>query len=178
MERKEGQKAAGAGVTVRLFSPLEGWFYDEEDFCIPLSSGGLNGYHRQIQSALKEDWIQEKEAGLAEYLPEGPLKEKVARMHPSIEVWHCGVWGVLTVECTQELSAAGLAELKKEWHGQMNDGWGEVFAQQEMEVDINCRLYVDFGTASLSKIRTEQELKECQDQEALPGQEALTMGMA
>lgn len=175
---KAGMQGGGEDYSVRLFSPLEGWFYDEEDFCKPLSGGALYGYHRQICRALKGDWIQEKEGGLAGYLPEGSLKEKVVRMHPSIEVWRCSAWGVLTVECTQVLSTSELAELKKEWQGQMNDGWGEAFAQQEIDVDIGCRLYVDFGAGSPDQIRTEQELKGCQVQEAWLEQEAPKMGMA
>ena len=139
MEDKTMGKAGGA-CTIRLFSPLQGWFYDEEGDCKSLSGGALYGYHRQIRRALREDWIQGQEAGLAEYLPEGPLKEKVVRMHPSIDIWLCRVWGLRIVECTQALSAGEIEELKREWHGQMNDGWGEGFAQQGIECDTGCRL--------------------------------------
>ncbi len=178
MAGNEGERQPGGACTVRLFSPLKGWFYDAEGYCTELSGGALYGYDREIQKALGEDWIQREEGGLAKYLPEGPLKEKVARMYPSIDIWLCSAWGVLTVECTQELLAEEVRELKQEWLGQMNDGWGEGFAQQGIDCGFGSRLYVDFDTFSQDKIRTEQELKVGRHQELPIGEEAPKMGMA
>ena len=139
----------------------------------------LSGYDWTIKKALEKDWIQESRAGLAEYLDEGPLKEKVVSMHPAVEVWNYCLWGVLKVECREELSPEETERLKSEWYGQMADGWGEGFVQQDIECEEGCRLCVDFGAASRNRIQTEQELKGIQaaDQSQPMEQESPRMEM-
>lgn len=80
-------------------------------------------------------------------------------MHPAVEVWNYCLWGVLQVECREALSPEETERLKSQWYGQMTDGWGEGFVQQDIECEEGCRLCVDFGAASRNRIRTEQELK-------------------
>ena len=84
------------------------------------------------------------------------------------------------MECREELSPEETERLKSEWYGQMADGWGEGFVQQDIECEEECRLCVDFGAASRNRIRTEQELKGIQaaDQNQPVEQESPRMGMA
>lgn len=146
-------------VKMRLYSPLMGIFYDSEDNDTTFDGYALKGYDRSIKEAVKQDWIAESRAGLAEYLEEGPLKEKIVRMHPAVDAWNYCLWGVLEVECREALSPEETEQLKREWYGQMTDGWGEGFVQQEIECEEGCKLFVDFGAAARNRIRTEQELK-------------------
>ena len=92
-------KETEAPIKMRLYSPLVGAFYDSEDHGTSMDGYALRGYDWTIQKALENDWIQKSRAGLAEYLDEGPLKEKVVSMHPAVEVWNYCLWGVLQVEC-------------------------------------------------------------------------------
>jgi len=110
MKIKESEAPAG----MRLYSPLVGAFYDSEDHCTSMDGYALSGYDWTIKKALEKDWIQESRAGLAEYLDEGPLKEKVVSMHPAVEVWNYCLWGVLKVECREELSPEETERLKSE----------------------------------------------------------------
>lgn len=176
MKNKETEAPAG----MRLYSPLVGAFYDSEDHCTSMDGYALSGYDWTIKKALEKDWIQESRAGLAEYLDEGPLKEKIVSMHPVVEVWNYCLWGVLKVECREELSLEETERLKSEWYGQMADGWGEGFVQQDIECEEGCRLCVDFGAASRNRIQTEQELKgiRAADQNQPVEQESPRMGMA
>lgn len=152
-------KEAEVLVRMRLYIPLVGGFYDSEDHYMSMDGCALRGYDWTIKKALEKDWIQERRAGLAEYLDEGSLKEKVVSMHPAVEVWDDRLWGVLKVECREALSPEETERLKQEWYGQMADGWGEGFVQREIECEEGCRLCVDFGAASRDRIQTEQELK-------------------
>lgn len=146
-------------VKLRLYSPLMGMFYDGDDGYTTFDGHALKGYERTIRKAVENDWIAEQEAGLAEYLDEGPLKEKIIRMCPAVDVWEYSLWGVLEVECREELSPEETERLKSEWYGQMADGWGEGFVQREIESEEGCRLFVDFAAAARNRIRTERELK-------------------
>lgn len=173
-------KETEAPVEMRLYSPLVGAFYDSEDHCTSMEGCALRGYDWTIKKALEKDWIQKRRAGLAEYLDEGPLKEKVVSMHPAVEVWDYQLWGVLQVECREELSPEETERLKREWYGQMADGWGEGFVQKGIECEEGRRLCVDFGAASRNRIRTEQELKGIQTarQSQVVEQGGPRMGMA
>lgn len=146
-------------IEIKLYSPLTGSFYDSEGYGRPLSSGALYGYKRELQKALEKDWIEQKERGLAEYLSAPALRERIISMHPSVEAWQYSLWSVLAVKCHGALSAGELEALKDEWHGQMTDGWGESFAEDAIDCDEGCCLYVDYRDTGRNRIRTEQELK-------------------
>lgn len=157
--RQEMGSAEREITEIKLYSPLTGSFYDSEDHGKLLSSGALYGYKREIQKALEKDWIQQREKGLAEFIGNPELKGRIASMHPSVEAWWYSLWSVLEVKCQGALSPEELEALKDEWHGQMTDGWGEAFAQDAIDCDEGCRLYVDYRDTGRSGIKTEQELK-------------------
>lgn len=157
---------------LKLFSQLKGYFYDSGDVYRPFSGSALWGYEEEIQKAMKENWIQKQPAGLAEYLSDPVLKGKIISLHPAVEEYLCSLWGVLVVKSREALSEKEVQALKREWYGQMTDGWGEGFAQDEIACGEGCRLYVDFGCIYNDGIRTEQELKA-----PLEKREAFQMGM-
>lgn len=146
-------------VEIKLYSPLSGRFFDSEDYGRALNRIELSAYRREIQSALDKDEIRQSERGLAEYVEPQSLRERIISMHPGVEVWSYGMWSVLTVKCHGVLSDGELEKLKDEWHGQMTDGWGESFAQEPVDCDEGCCLYVDYMDTKRSSIKTEQELK-------------------
>lgn len=144
---------------IKLYSPLSGLFFDSEDYGRALNRIELSAYKREIQSALDKDEIRQSERGLAEYVSPQSLRDCIISMHPGVEVWSHGMWSVLSVKCHGTLSDGELETLKDEWHGQMTDGWGESFAQEPVDCDEGCCLYVDYVDTKRSSIKTEQELK-------------------
>ncbi|WP_455437654.1 hypothetical protein [Hungatella hathewayi] len=146
-------------VETRLYSSLQGEFVDSEGDSSFLDAYGLLGYDYTIRKALKNDWIREHETGLAEFLEIELLKDKIVSMYPSVEVWDYQLWGVLEVKSKGELDQDEIDIIKREWRGQMTDGWGEGFFQDEIDCDEGCNLFVDFGAASCRGVFTESELK-------------------
>ena len=146
-------------MEIKLYSPLTGSFFDAEGDGKRMGSGALYGYMREIQKALEDDWIQQKEAGLAEFIGNPALKGRIISMHPAVDVWQYSLWSVLEVKCRGTLSAEELEALKDEWHGQMTDGWGDAFAQDAIDCGEGGSLYVDYRETGRSGIRTEQEWK-------------------
>ncbi len=151
-------------VKTRLYSSLCGGFYGEGGGYEFFHGYHLKGYERQIQETLAKNWIQNCEGGLAEFLYDSRLQERVVSMYPKVEAWGCSLWGVLEVESLEELEPEVIETLKDEWYGQMTDGWGEGFVQEAVDCDYGCELYVDFGMAGRLGIRTEEELKGKQEQ--------------
>lgn len=124
-------------VVTRLFSPLAGAIYymEEEESC--LSAYGMAGYEKEIRRGLKDDGIYHRKSGLAEYLDSFLLKKRIISMFPTIEEYRDDLWGVLEVKSHGELLPAEWEAIKDEWSGQMSDGWGEAFEQEEID-DIPC----------------------------------------
>ena len=96
---------------IRLFSPLTAIRYPRYDW-EDLNGEGeellpaeLCSYQKEIRDQIaKERLPEEGDLGLAEYLNDEGLKEKIYSMNPTVEVWRGELWGVLEVECRGELS--------------------------------------------------------------------------
>lgn len=159
MTREERTAQKEGIVEIRLYSSLVGEIVDSEEYSKSLDANDLRGYEHTIRKALQSDWIRERETGLAEFLEIDSLKDKMISMYPAVEVWDYRLWGVLEVKSREELTPEEIAIIKREWRGQMTDGWGEGFVQDEMDCGEGCSLYVDFGAASRRGVFTEQELK-------------------
>lgn len=128
MEQKKERNSEGQEVVLRIYSRLSGWLsFNDDSGDITLSSYSLTGYQNEIEQALKENFACQDEAGLAPYLDDSHLKEKVLSMKPGIERWNDELWGVLTVKSSESLSDREIMRLKSEWRGQLTDGWGEGF---------------------------------------------------
>lgn len=145
-------------VTTRLFSPLSGEYEDYEGYQSSLSEYSLWGYDNEIKAVIEKNWLYEQKKGLAEYLDNQLLKQRVISMFPTVEAYQYRLWGVLEVKSWGELSPEELEVIKREWEGQAADGWGESFEQRGIDFGSGGTLYVHFWNIG-TEIQTEQELK-------------------
>lgn len=150
---------------IRLFSPLttlmygqEGYESDEPEEITPTQ---LCRYVSAIKKQLiKEQLDTEGDRGLAEYIRNRILRQKVFRMFPDVEVWQGELWGVLEIESYGKLSDTELNAVIAEWSGQASDGWGEGFEQRPIRTEEG-DLYVSFwNSGSDYFITTEEKLKD------------------
>lgn len=118
---------------MRIFFPLKIVNYPEyglDDFAEEITPAQAVAYEDAILAAIaRENRHFENDRGLAEYLDEGPLKEKVHSLYPSVEINDGELWGVMTAGLTEPLSGEETAELLDYVVGQNADGYGEGFEQ-------------------------------------------------
>ena len=145
-------------VETKLFSLLEGTLEDEEEYQSSFSAYSLVGYEYDIKKAIEQDFIQNVPKGLAEYLDNQLLKQRVISMFPTVETYRNQLWGVLKVKSRGQLLPEEWKVLRDEWTGQCSDGWGEGFEQDGIDCGEECTLFVHFYNDSM-EIKTEQELK-------------------
>ena len=93
-------------------------------------------------------------------------------MRPTVERYQYNLWGVLEIKSYGELNPEELEVIKREWAGQVYDGWGEGFSQEGIECESDCDLYVYFGHSKF-RIQTEQELKGIVPEQELTGMEGM-----
>lgn len=141
---------SGELVTTRLFSPLEGNFHEEDEWGnmeetpVVLDGRDLMQYAESIQERLEgEDWSHEGDRGLAEYLDNQLLKQRVVSMFPGIEEVNGCLYGVMTMVSRGDLTAQEMDMVIESWSGQASDGWGEGFEQREIKTSEG-ELYVSF----------------------------------
>ncbi len=141
---------SGDLVTTRLFSPLQGEFFEEDEWGnmgetpTVLDGRDLMQYASAIQERVAgEDWSHEGGRGLAMYLNNQLLKQRVASMLPGIEEVNGCLYGVMTVVSHGELTPQEMEAVMAGWSGQASDGWGEGFEQREIEAEEG-ELYVSF----------------------------------
>ena len=121
----------------------------------------LCSYQKEILDQIaKERLPEEEDRGLAEYLNDEGLKEKIYSMNPTVEVWRGELWGVLEVEYRGELSQKEIEDIKEYWEGQASDGWGEGFEQREINTSEG-EVFVSFWNSGheLFLITTEEKGK-------------------
>ena len=141
-------------MTIKLYSPLTGDFYEneidgdgwvntaQEPFL--LSGADLAQYKDSIDSLLNRYLDGDK--NLMDYFDEernSSVKEKVTSAVPSVEIRERDLWGCTTVKLTSPLTDTEQKDLQDYLIGQFADGWGEGFEQREIEVDGGT-LYVHF----------------------------------
>lgn len=143
-----------------LYSQLIGDFCDSVGYDESFGANQLVSYEEEIQKDLEKDFIFEQKRGLAEYLDNQLMKQRILCMFPAIEVYHHALWAVLKVETKGELTPDEMEWAKEFWTGQAADGWGESFEQTDIECEDGGILNVHFYNSSmLYGLRTEQELK-------------------
>ena len=71
------------------------------------------------------------------------LAEKVYSVFPSVETRDGDLYGAITVKSYGELDRADLIELTEEIEGQLADGFGEGFEQQEIRLGEDV-VYISF----------------------------------
>jgi hypothetical protein len=101
-------------------------------------------YEDKIRAAIDREHMPDEEGrGLAEYLrEESGLVGKVTYIWPSVEAIEDGLYGVIDVKLSQELSPGEYVELTDYITGQMSDGWGESFEQHPIRTDKIGRAHV------------------------------------
>ena len=141
---------SGDLVTTRLFSPLQGEFFEEDEWGnmgetpSVLDGRDLMQYASDIQERInEEDWSHEGDRGLAVYLDNQLLKQRVVSMFPDIEEVNGCLYGVMTVVSRGGLLPQELGTVMESWSGQASDGWGEGFEQREFQEEGGI-LYVRF----------------------------------
>lgn len=141
---------SGDLVTTRLFSPLQGEFFEEDQWGnmgetpSVLDGRDLMQYASDIQERIdEEDWSHEGDRGLAVYLDNQLLKQRVDSMFPGIEEVNGCLYGVMTVVSRGDLVPQELETVMESWSGQASDGWGEGFEQGMFEEEGGI-LYVRF----------------------------------
>ena len=141
---------SGDLVTTRLFSPIQGEFFEEDQWGnmgetpSVLDGRDLMQYASAIQERIdEEDWSHEGDRGLAAYLDNQLLKQRVVSMFPGIEEVNGCLYGVMTVVSHGELTPQEMEAVMAGWSGQASDGWGEGFEQREIEAEEG-ELYVSF----------------------------------
>lgn len=141
---------SGELVTTCLFSPLQGNLYEKdgwggmEETPQILDGRDLMPYASSIQERIEgEDWSREGDRGLAEYLDNQLLKQRVVSMFPGIEEVNGCLYGVMTLVSRGELTPQEMETVIESWSGQASDGWGEGFEQREIEAEGG-ELYVSF----------------------------------
>lgn len=153
-------------TTFRLFSPLAASQEERGDWgeatgrMRELEGDELCSYGTEIMEAVeKENQYLNQERGLAEYIDNLILNQKVYSMKPTVDTWDDRLWGVLEVQTYGTLSEGEMKELMSEWSGQESDSWGEGFEQREIKT-ADGDLYVSFWQSGDNFfIKTEQELK-------------------
>jgi len=153
--------------TLHLYSPLYPHLYmqdeygDLENMPEELTAEEACDYEGEILALIDRERLpSEGDRGLAVYLDDDALKQKIYSMKPTVEERSGRLWGVLEVRTHGELSPSELEVLKSEWCGQESDGWGEGLEQRPIRTSEG-ELYVSFWSSSNNFfIKTEEELKD------------------
>ena len=128
-----------ANETMRIFFPLKVITYSQgeygvEDNPMEITPAEAVSYEDAILAAIaKENRLFENDRGLAEYIHDEALNEKVYSLYPSVEIVDGELWGVMTAGLKDSLSGEETAELFDFVTGQNSDGYGEGFEQRPIK---------------------------------------------
>jgi len=152
-----------ANETMRIFFPLKIFSYPQydcsEDEREDISSRDAVAYEDQILAAIaKENRHFENNRGLAEYIHDEALKEKVYSLYPTVEVVDGELWGVMTAGLKDPLSGEETAALVDYVCGQNSDGYGEGFEQRPIKTPDG-EIYVSFWNNENYSLKLEQDMK-------------------
>ncbi len=152
-----------ANETMRIFFPLKIFSYPQYD-CSEneqedISAREAVAYEDQILAAIaKENLHFENDRGLAEYIHDKALKEKVYSLYPTVEVVDGELWGVMAAGLKDTLSGEETAALIDYVCGQNSDGYGEGFEQRPIKTPDG-EIYVSFWNHENYSLKLEQEMK-------------------
>jgi hypothetical protein len=115
----------------------------------PLDQKEAAHYEDSIHGAIIDERLADEDSRglMAYYYEDDTVNEKVRSLYVDVETHGGKLWGVATLELTDELSDAELSDLKDYLTGQYSDGFGEGFEQREIAVDGG-ELYVSLWDGS------------------------------
>lgn len=126
---------------LRLFSPLFPQLYRKNEYGDletepeDLSPQELLPYQEQIKAAIASDRsLSDNPRGLAEFLHDAALQQKIISILPGVEERDDTLWGVTEVQLRKPLSPTQLEQLTEWLEGQFADGWGEGFEQKAIRI--------------------------------------------
>lgn len=135
-------------VETRLYCPLrfemdsdDGSGYPEE-----ICSANYVGYDDEINENIRKDINCDEDAvkrGLAAYLHDKNLDQKVYSIMPMVETRNGDLYGMAIVKSYGELDSAETIELANYITGQFADGWGESYEQHPVELGED-EVYISF----------------------------------
>lgn len=137
---------------LHLFSPLFPHLYrkneygDLENEPEELSLQELLPYQEKIKDAIASDRsLSDNPRGLAEFLHDAAMQQKIISILPSVEERDGALWGVTEVQLSQPLTPEKLEQLTDWLEGQFADGWGEGFEQKVIPIPEGGALYQLLG---------------------------------
>jgi len=140
--------------------------FDYVDWRDEISQQEAAYYYDEIHAAiLGERMPEEAERGLMTYYNffgdrDDSVNEKARSLFVDVEVHDNKLWGVATIELSQDLTPEELDTLRGYLSGQYSDGWGESVEQHEIQSG-NGALYVSFWSSDKSfLIMTEDEFRQ------------------
>lgn len=152
-----------ANETIRIFFPLKIVSYPQYD-CVEderedISPREAVTYEDQILAAIaKENRHFENDRGLAEYIHDEALQEKVYSLYPSVETVDGELWGVMSAGLKEPLSGEETAALMDYVCGQNSDGYGEGLEQRPIKTPDG-EIYVSFWNHEKYSLKLEQEME-------------------
>ncbi len=149
---------------MRIYFPLKIITYPQgeyglEDNSVDITPAEAVTYEDAILAAIaKENRFFENDRGLAEYIHDDALKEKVYSLYPSVEIVDGELWGVMSAGLKESLSGEETAELLEFVTGQNSDGYGEGLEQRPIKTPDG-EIYVSFWNHENYSLKLEQEIK-------------------
>ena len=125
-------------IEIKFRCPLE-FVVEPEDVekdCYEVSSRHFAEYADEINKLIIESFgiYDPEECGLAAYLIDDDLAEKIISIIPSVENINGDLRGLMTVTLRENLSEIEIGKLRKELLEQLDNGWGEDFNEETVNI--------------------------------------------
>lgn len=109
---------------------------DVEKDCYEVSARHFSEYADEINKLIIESFgiYDPEECGLAAYLIDDDLAEKITKIIPSVENINGELRGLMTVTLRENLTEIEIGKLRKELVEQLDNGWGEDFNEETVNI--------------------------------------------
>ncbi len=109
---------------------------DVEKDCYEVSARHFSEYADEINKLIIESFgiYDPEECGLAAYIIDDDLAEKITKIIPSVENINGELRGLMTVTLREKLTEAETETLRKELVEQLDSGWGEDFNEETVNI--------------------------------------------